>query len=312
MRLSFVLLTIAAAVLTCTDATPVTHGAVASTIESANRLRSEEDGRNLKEKKTAKKTTVSVDDLAKEERTNLLGYALFWTGLSSKPLSRSKPLRTATGAYGIRVISDKEYKAKLARAAEAAAKAAKNDEELALKVKTVMKKLQKSAKAEEAPTDYEVPSVLQPRGNQTHDDTANEVYPKYCGVAAVNDQFIENVLSSQNVSVMDKELEQAQQRWLDHQHDQFDMLLYKTCRQPKDPHRQAQSTSSGGQCERRSVQHQISLQQLDHVQQLLLTAEGSLPRSSNAPDYMVATQCYSMALEQLTAMVKTLERRSAS
>ncbi|KAK1929295.1 hypothetical protein P3T76_015247 [Phytophthora citrophthora] len=169
MRLTFVLLTIAAAVFTCTDATPTIHGAVTNTIESPNRLRSEEYGRNLKEKKTVKTTKVSVDDLSKEERANLLGNALFWAGLSSKPLSRSKsveyverfghnkinkPLRTETRPDGTWVISEKEYQAKLALAVEAAAKAAKSDEELVLKVKALMKKLQKSAtkvKAKESP-----------------------------------------------------------------------------------------------------------------------------------------------------------------
>ncbi|KAG1706032.1 hypothetical protein DVH05_002594 [Phytophthora capsici] len=159
MRLTFVLL--AAAVLTCTDATPATYGEGTSTIESPNRLRS---NRNLKEKKTK----VTVDDLSNEERASLFEKALFWSGLAPWPLSRSKsaeyverfgkgkihkPLRTETGVNGVRVISEKEYQAKLALAVEAAAKTAKNDKELASKVKTLMNKLQKSAKvkAKESP-----------------------------------------------------------------------------------------------------------------------------------------------------------------
>ncbi|KAG1706044.1 hypothetical protein DVH05_002606 [Phytophthora capsici] len=60
-----------------------------------------------------------------------------------------------------------------------------------------------------------------------------------------------------------------------------------------------------------SAKYETTLRQLDHVQQLLITAKESLSVTLDAPDYMVATQCYTMALEQLTAMVRTLERRGA-
>ncbi|KAL3664376.1 hypothetical protein V7S43_010699 [Phytophthora oleae] len=147
MRLSFILLAITVALVACVDA--------AVAIESSKRIRSEESGRHLKEKKTGVKTKLSAADLTKEERASgLIAWMMFQGGKSRKALDKAeetvrygrnrihKPLRFESRVDGMYVISEKNYQAKLAHAVAEAAKTAKNDEELAKKVKLLMKKFQ--------------------------------------------------------------------------------------------------------------------------------------------------------------------------
>ncbi|KAE8975192.1 hypothetical protein PF005_g25775 [Phytophthora fragariae] len=49
------------------------------------------------------------------------------------------------------------------------------------------------------------------------------------------------------------------------------------------------------------------LRQLHHIERLFQTAGESLPTSIETADYLVASQCYAMALEQLAALTKSLQ-----
>ncbi|KAL3665296.1 hypothetical protein V7S43_009924 [Phytophthora oleae] len=81
MRLGFLLLSLAVAILVSVDA-------VQATDEVATRLRSGGDARNLKEKNTGTTTKLSAADLTKEERGGLISWMMFQSGKSKKALER--------------------------------------------------------------------------------------------------------------------------------------------------------------------------------------------------------------------------------
>ncbi|KAL3665297.1 hypothetical protein V7S43_009925 [Phytophthora oleae] len=111
-------------------------------IKSISRLRKEDDANT--------RTRMSADDVTKKERANLLSNLL-----QSRKSKKTQSMKYG-GAYGSAVrpfrfekrggetwlMSEEKYQAKLTEAA-------KKDQELSMNVKTLMKKLQKSAKAKE-------------------------------------------------------------------------------------------------------------------------------------------------------------------
>ncbi|KAK1942625.1 hypothetical protein P3T76_006124 [Phytophthora citrophthora] len=138
MRLNFILFAIVVALLVCLDAAVAT--------EVSKRLRSVENGRYLKEKKTNANTKLSISDWTKEERGEglIAWYFLLGPLFKTKSLDRidslgsfktvknhrRAPPRFETRADGAHLISEKKYQAGLARRV---AEKAKNDEELAKK-----------------------------------------------------------------------------------------------------------------------------------------------------------------------------------
>jgi hypothetical protein len=131
-------------------------------------------------------------------------------------------------------------------------------------------------------------------------------------------QVLSNVDTVDVAQVMSTRIEDTQQQWIDHQQERFRIQLQRSQTANSTRQSSPQSTSSIHPKERQATSQHASLRQLDHIERLLRTyvhpnlqsprplvlltiydstcsAGESFPSSSTeASDYLVATQCYSM------------------